>query len=489
MAPEETPEFLQESLRKFHSEVTKVKNKPAYDRAQELLLADPKYQDSYIHASGYKLRFLRCELFNICKAAKRYCKYLDTLLELHGEKALKGPIGISDLGREEMTFLREGSIQVMPYRDRSGRRVVCVVPNSRRDVPRQVVLKIWIYISASLVGSFENVNNDLDHLETQVKGAIVIIMPSYHHVYENRGLEGSLNWTRRRLEAAQLAGLIVPVRACAVHLCYPNTALAKAVASIFTIVGSSRLSMVKFHFGNPIELRYQLQGYGIPTDLIPSTDTGNVKSVNLKQWMKLRKYLEWRTQEIKTMWESEESDESSLSLEIRTFSQIVECPASNDVLFRRGRAMNYHPGNVKFLNLIESRIHEHTFDETTTPFRRTVIEKELMQQIRDSGGRFVKWDIDKGWWVDMTIAKDDGTAIDASREIDREIQSKIHYAFRDFRKKMMKTRQQPIVNTSSTHVFQLEDGLKRRRYDNDTSTSQNCNFEGLWDNHCDSWES
>jgi hypothetical protein len=228
---------------------------------------------------------------------------------------------------------------------------------------------------------------------------------------------------------------------------------------------SNWLPRTKFHFGNPIELRFALQGYGIPTEFIPSTDTGNVKSVNLRQWIRLRGHLERQADYLRaTQYSSQiesgasEYDESTAS----STSDIVECPGSNDVIFRRGISMNHHPGNVKFLNLIESKIYEHTFDPTTSSFRRIAIEKELIQQLLDEGGRFLKWEIDKCWWVDISS----GTDIDTKLDSDIEIQSKVHYAFRNFRKKMLKTQQKPIV-----HTFERQEGQKRTRYSCDTDSN------------------
>jgi hypothetical protein len=141
MAPEETRTFLEESLCKFHQELAEIDHKPAYDRAQELREGNPPGRpSSYIHERGFKLRFLRCELFDARKAANRYCKFIDVSLELHGETALERPIRMSDLGREEMTMLREGSSQVLPYRDRSGRRIMCGVPNQSTDFPKHALV-------------------------------------------------------------------------------------------------------------------------------------------------------------------------------------------------------------------------------------------------------------------------------------------------------------------------------------------------------------
>lgn len=279
------------------------------------------------------------------------------------------------------------------------------------------------------------------------------------------------SYTRMRTNVNKIVGSIVPVRMTAVHMCLPDIPWANALTSMFEMILSQWLPRTKFHFGNHVELRYQLQGFGVPSDLIPSTDTGNVKSANLKQWIKFRAYLESQAQQ--TDGDVASDQESTMSSQsYPPLSHLVECPGSNDVTFRRGKAMNHHPGNAKFLNLIELRIYEHTIDPDTSPTRRMAIEMELIHQIRQDGGRFLKWEIDKGWWVDMSYGTD-------STEIDKEIQSKVHYAFRDFRKKMIRPQQAPVNNTSSTYVFARQDGQKRLRYNNGTDEGNvQCIFSG-----------
>ena len=140
-AREETPELLEDSLEEFHMELAKIDHKPAYDKACEILKSHPPgHAESYIHTKCYKQRFLRCELFDASKAAKRYCKYLDLVFQLHGEKALRRPIRMADLNREEMSVLREGQYQVLPVRDRSGRRMVCLPSNIRKHYEDERVL-------------------------------------------------------------------------------------------------------------------------------------------------------------------------------------------------------------------------------------------------------------------------------------------------------------------------------------------------------------
>merc|ERR1712238_90480 len=57
---------------------------------------------------------------------------------------------------------------------------------------------------------------------------------------------------------------------------------------------------------------------------------------------------------------------------------------------------------------------------------------------------------------------------------EKEIQLKVHHAFRDFKKKMIQAQhkqQQLQVSTSSTHVFEQQYGQKRKRFSNNNITT------------------
>lgn len=100
-------------------------------------------------------------------------------------------------------------------------------------------------------------------------------------------------------------------------------------------------SRTKIYLGNPVKWRYALQGYGIPTEMIPSTDTGNIKLVNLKQWIKVKKYNKRFRSDIGSSNENKgniniSSCESTSTTQMMN-NAIVECPRSKDVLFRRGK--------------------------------------------------------------------------------------------------------------------------------------------------------
>ena len=355
-----------------------------------------------------------------------------------------------------------------------------------------------------------------EDVESQRKGAIVISY-SGPKITEDETADNKQQQRKfhsSRVKSHVVVASAVPVRIVAIHFCLPNTSgnsVFSALSNIYGMVLGAWSSRVKFHLGESIEIRYQLKCYGIPVELIPSTDTGNVKHVNLKQWIKLRKFLEreqrerWRQQQQLQMQQqmqqqiqqhavalerqyghgqivsdsedtvdseySNSSNASKTSSSIRSMQKyyqmqqqqqqyvqhlqyplvvsqlplgtnIVECPGSNDVIFRRGKSMTCHPGNVMFQSLIESRLEAHT---EANQAGKLAIVLELIHTIRSvKGGRFLTWESKFNGWMDMNTNivnanKNDNDTRTQTADQELEIQSKVYYAFRDFKKKLKKT--------------------------------------------------
>jgi len=154
---------------------------------------------------------------------------------------------------------------------------------------------------------------------------------------------------------------------------------------------------------------------------------------------------------------------------------IVECPGSNDVIFRRGKSMTYHPGNVMFQSLIEARLDEHT---KATQTGKLAIVSELINTIRVvKGGRFLTWDAKHNWWLDMVLPSSVPISVAAAQAQDLEIQSKVNYAFRDFKKKK-KTAQNLQISRCSTYAFERQDGHERKRVKGGAASKNQCC--GFW---------
>ncbi len=130
--PEETPQMIEKSIQDLNTEINRIRHKyTVYNKASES-------SNSYTHGVDIRLRFLRCELFDIPAAAKRMLGYLDLTQELFGDVVLTRPIQLCDLGKQEMEMLREGDAQPMPFRDRSGRRLMVAMNNMGLQYPLEV---------------------------------------------------------------------------------------------------------------------------------------------------------------------------------------------------------------------------------------------------------------------------------------------------------------------------------------------------------------
>ncbi len=184
------------------------------------------------------------------------------------------------------------------------------------------------------------------------------------------------------------------------------------------------ISLTLFALGTITEIRYQLSGLGIPVDFIPLTDTGNVKTKQLSQWLNIRKVVE------------------SISIN----GNIVECPFASDVLFKSGSKSIKHRGNTTFRRLVEARFLEHSNT------RSSGVKLALSWQIVDEiilvhHGRFLEWD-KHGWW---TVIEDRV-----------QVRAKVASALREF-KKQQRAFENRQITTSSTFDFERQDGVKRKR--------------------------
>lgn len=160
LAVEETDELIRRSLRELDEQIRHSipdSQKRAYLKSLDLpaLPAAPNESNnhhsnnrlSYVHQEEFRLRFLRCDLFDVSRAARRMVTYLDLLVELFGEYALQRPISISDFTKEELRHMRKGMIQNLPYRDRSGRRIMIAFPEEEvSQIPPFVKAKIAMYM-------------------------------------------------------------------------------------------------------------------------------------------------------------------------------------------------------------------------------------------------------------------------------------------------------------------------------------------------------
>lgn len=114
---EETSQLISESLQKLSVEIEEIRHKPAYEKSQ-------KFPNTWVNTVEFRLIFLRCELFDVQKAAARFVAILELFVEYIGEYALEREIHLSDFSENERRMMDAGYLQTFPGRDRSGRRIL-----------------------------------------------------------------------------------------------------------------------------------------------------------------------------------------------------------------------------------------------------------------------------------------------------------------------------------------------------------------------------
>jgi hypothetical protein len=145
MAIPETPRLLERSLKELDTELAKIhpsekrafcqasaQNNNATATATASAATDVYGRTkNYVDTDEFRSRFLRCELFDAKKAAHRLVNYLDLIAYClpfeNGSVVLHRPITLSDFNEAEHTIIRKGHMQLLPFRDRSGRRVLAGV--------------------------------------------------------------------------------------------------------------------------------------------------------------------------------------------------------------------------------------------------------------------------------------------------------------------------------------------------------------------------
>jgi len=266
-----------------------------------------------------------------------------------------------------------------------------------------------------------------EDIDTQRKGLVVLVWfeKNFNAVASNR----LSAYAPMRVRASDLC----TVRGASVHLCVPDTTTFRFVAATMKLrLGNPGRLKLKHHYGESVELLYKLQSYGIPTEHIPISFSGTIKTGYLKQWIRAR-----------------EAQESTIYLELgNDLRGIIECPLMSDVLFRQGISLIANPGNATVRRLIEV-MHEQQEVEfkNQVKLKRREMVLDIIEEVSKTS-RFLSWN-DGGWW---SIIQD--------RE---QLILKIEYLIKEVRKSK-REKHHPIKLKSSTSMF-CHDSNKRPRTD------------------------
>ena len=152
--------------------------------------------------------------------------------------------------------------------------------------------------------------------------------------------------------------------------------------------------------GNTTELRYALSSYGINEQLLPLSNTGTVKTTNHLRWVNaIRAKHNRDDQKRKAHGGEGRSYKVNIFLDGDDGDEIVDCPGSRDVIFRKGPTFKKNPGNMHFRELIEQSHDQHTRASRKEKCR---ITWQILNAVEAKGGRFLDWCLSREMWVVAT---------------------------------------------------------------------------------------
>lgn len=384
LPPEESSiELLRKSLALLSEAIDLIPHKPAYDEAQRL--ASEEGMTTYVNNDKYRLKFLRAEQFHPQRAAERMIKNLDLLYHYVGPQALRRHINMADLEEKSIAGMKIGSFQLLPSRDRSGRRIAVRIGPLGLDFVQheRSMMQMLLYI-------FHCLSEDE---ESQKRGIIMISFPTVN--FDPSTISDP---KAKRLIGAVLSA--IGIRISANHLCFPEKPWFRALGALYLIASTSSVRVrSRLHYGSITECQYKMMPYGIPSDQLPIKNSGTIKLQNVKKWIAFR--------EMKDRIVEEESEDSVGA----TF-----CPSSQDVLAIGGMHFYKFPGNCAYRELLESNLE--SYDNADSVQEKIRITNDVLVNIEASGGRFLVRD-KQGWWAPAN---------------EQTARLKVSNAFRDVRK-------------------------------------------------------
>lgn len=343
-----------------------------------------KQNPSYVNARSFRITFLRGNRYDINATADQMIRFFTMKQKLFGTEKLTKDITIMDLDENDIHSLQSGSIQIAG-KDRSNRQILFQALGLRSFKTLRNEMRMRYYVTMSMLQSEE----------TQLKGivAIAYTVGKYQDSVNGMGF----------LEHMKLS-LALPVYTASFHACCDDIREHLLGSLALSIMPPKLKARFRLHLGSHLESQYQLSTYGIPAKALPLMPWTN--EINLNQ------HLEWcrsRLQEV-----TGESPSFAQSL----FVGIV--PNDNDVLYMGGKK-SVNRGNDRLRTHVKELAHTYV---TGSMERKRLIVDDMITEIRNTGGRFLK-QTKTGMWNEVPLD---------------EIRAKLTQMFRNYKRRQESSR-------------------------------------------------
>ena len=373
IAPEETPQLVLHTIQTFTQEFKRLTTTTTTTMDFQQALQQQKTH-AFVHIQEFVFRFLRSELFDGIKAAKRMILNLQLLYKYFGIEGIQRPLRLADLTKQEFDLLRNGNNQILPSRDRAGRLIYFFHGSMDTTVPSSSRLRVVLYQMQVLS----------EDVETQIKGFVSICAPDENVISNQSRISDP-----KEKEDWRTCFQSHPVRMSAMHLLHPPGPQFQLIKALWILVMTVKGERVrtKFYTGLTTETTYKLMSFGIPVQEIPISSTGTIKTKNHLLWIKGRKIID----------DARKKERSAIFDD--TTNRIFH-PRVNDVLFSRG-GNTTHFGNVEYNQILTSKIEQYNA-ESERRVRGEIRDSIIDEVFHDQKGRFLQSAPDDGWWMEIT---------------------------------------------------------------------------------------
>ncbi|VEU41253.1 unnamed protein product [Pseudo-nitzschia multistriata] len=260
--PTETLSVVEKSMGGFHELLEKDKTKNSNWRLAEENCPEECSDD-------FKLIFLRCEVFEVELAVKRYIKYWDNRIETFGIDKGFLPIINSDGSpggamKDDLEAIDFGYFRMAPpgmCEDPDG-RAICFLNASVLDE------EFIIGAQGMVRASWYAIHLGLQSESAQRKGIVIIAKAP-------KRLAKALSKSPGKLLAASIQGA-VPVRMAALHILDPPPAVSILTKFVRMVLGKKVKKRIYVHECNSLEKRMEaLSKYGICREQLPRAVGGD----------------------------------------------------------------------------------------------------------------------------------------------------------------------------------------------------------------------
>ena len=223
---DETPEFIAERLQALHHQIQQIHPKIAYELAEQ-------QNPEYVYDDVFRLTFLRADLFDPSKAARRLTTFFEARLALFGSELLTKNLTLQDLNDDDMEALKSGYFQLLPSRDTTGRVVFANVQGMFKRSYKLAwnMQRIYHYMHCVMA----------EDMDSQLHGHVYVMYQIGKFEYDPPPdiFKGGT--------ALMTDGS--PVRVCGVHMCLDHPVMKAISRVVLALCGQENRARYRLHEG------------------------------------------------------------------------------------------------------------------------------------------------------------------------------------------------------------------------------------------------